>query len=244
VTLARPLGLRAGLALVALLAGPARATPSVAELDALHAARNTVEAAQALESKLRLARKESPNDFELLWRSARERLWVAENASDVRLKRQAGREAWMLAEEAMRQRPDRAEGYYYAAGGVGAYAEAVGLFESVSHGLGGQFLEWMEKAAALDPKFDRGGPLLALGRFYQVVPWPKQDLVKAEQLYQRVLTDFPESLRARLYLAQLKLKSHHPEEASALVDEVRHGSIGYDPAEGERIQALARSVSP
>src|SRR5262249_4851474 len=128
----------------ALTALPAFAAPSIEELDHLFASREDPQIERTLDAKLREALHATPEDFEVVWRAARERLWVAEAAADPRLKRQAGKEAWNLGEKAMQLRPERGEGYYYAAGGTGAYAEAVGLFSTLSHGLAGQFLEWME----------------------------------------------------------------------------------------------------
>jgi hypothetical protein len=226
-------GMVAGLLAGGVLADPA--TPE--QIDEMWARRDEPGVAQQLEPAIRQALKANPGDFDLLWRAARERAWTADNAPDPRLKKQAGKEAWNYAEEAKKVAPERAEGYYYAGIGVGAHAVGVGVFKAISLGLERQFLENMEKAAKLDPRLDRGGPLLALGRYYYTVPWPKQDLNKATHFYEQVLTWFPENLRARHYLAQLKLRQNDKEGARLLIAQVREANVDYDPAEGRRVQA-------
>jgi hypothetical protein len=82
--------------------------------------------------------------------------------------------------------------------------------------------------------------MLALGRYYYTVPWPQQDLDRAERYYNEVLKQFPENLRARHYLAQLKLKKNQREEARALEAAVQRSPVDYDPAEAKRVQSWAQ----
>lgn len=210
-----------------------------AQLDELWLQRDNPSVGPQLEPRLREALRSNPNNFELLWRAARERAWVADNAADPRLKKQAGKEAWNYGEKAIEQNPARAEGYYYSGVGVGSHASGIGIVQAVTQGLEKKFVEKIEKAAAIDPWIDRGGPLVALGRYYYTMPWPKQDLEKAERYYEQVLAKFPENLRARHYLAQLKLKTNERDAARTLAVGVRTAPVDYDPAEGKRVQSWA-----
>ncbi|MFN0062182.1 MAG: tetratricopeptide repeat protein [Myxococcaceae bacterium] len=209
----------------------------LAQLDALWAQRGLPDVTQVLEKVHRDALREAPGDFDLLWRAARERVWVADAAKDVRLKKAAGMEAWRFGEQAVAQRPERVEGHYYMASGMGAHAEAAGPMRALSLGIAQKFVEEMNKAAAIDAGFDRGGPLLALGRYNALVPWPVRNLREAETLLTQVRERFPENLRATHYLAELKLSQDDKQGAEALFAQVRDAKGDYDPAEASRVKA-------
>ena len=237
---AQPLRILAAavLSLSPLLArAQAAADPAnLSEMDSLWTRRDEPEAMKALEWKVQEALNAHPTDFEVLWRAARTRGWVADNAADLKVKGSLGKQAFDLGRKAAETQPSRPEGYYYAGTGVGAYASGLGVVGAITQGLEGKFLDNMNRAAALDPNFDRGGPLLAMGRYYAMVPWPKQDLKKAETFYNRVLAAFPENLRAQHYLAQLKVRQNDRPGARALMAKVRTAPVDYDPAEGKRVK--------
>ena len=86
-------------------AGTAPAAPSsadaVAKLDELFTKRDDAVALKEADKVISDTLKAIPNDYEVLWRAARQRWWVADGAAEEKLKRQLGKEGWIYAERAL-----------------------------------------------------------------------------------------------------------------------------------------------
>jgi len=231
-------------ALCLLLPGLAAAsTPQQLEaLDAAFARRGQPAEVQALDRSLTEALKAEPRDFELLWRASRLKQWIADGATDERLKKQAGKEAWELGDRARALNPARVEGHLYAAIGLGAYSQAVGVVKALRQGLEREFLSRLDAATRANADYLRGNPVLVRGRYHYELPWPKRDLDKSAAAFRQVLKKHPEDLRAWLYLAETLLKDGKEEEARAAILKVTRGSAAYDPAEATRVQRWGREV--
>jgi len=227
---------------VSSLAAPVGAAQELAALDAQFARRDAPGVAQQLEERLEAALSRTPDSFEHLWRLARLKYWVADAAPTPELKRTLGRECWKLGDRAAQLAPRRAEGPYYAAICVGAYGDGAGPFRALTEGLQGQFLERIDRALALDPWLERGGPLVARGRYHAILPWPKRDLGRARALYEQVLSRHPDNLRARYYLAQLQMREGHLDAAQAGLDAVQAARSNPDVPEMRRIQEWSLRV--
>ena len=233
------------LAVLVLVTSPAlAATPEeLSSWDALYARRGEAAAVKELDEALSQALKASPEDFEVLWRAARLRNWQAEGASsDPKVKKNLGKQTWELGDKARKLAPERVEGQYFAALGVGAYSQAVGILTALGQGLEGKYNERLDAALKIDPLYERGGPLLAKGRYYYELPWPKRDLKKSASFFQKVIAKHPEQQRAWLYLAETLLADGEEKKAHEAILKVPQGSVGYDPAEGQRVQGWAKKA--
>lgn len=186
--------------------------------------------------------KANPNDYELLWRAARQRWWVADGATEEKLKRQLGKEGWNYAERALKVKPNGMEGHYYMALSIGAYSQAVGILKALSEGLEGKFVDNLDAAIKANEGFDRSGGRNAKGRYYWELPWPKRDIAKSLIEFDAVLKRNPEHLRAKLYKAESLLKEGNAKGAKTLIDEVLAGDCGYDPPECKRVKTWAKPV--
>jgi cytochrome c-type biogenesis protein CcmH/NrfG len=232
------------LALCLLVALPSRAAaPEVlASLDALFARRSEPEAMKELEASLKKELQAAPEDYELLWRSARLLVWQADGAGDDRLKKVLGRQAWDACEKGVKVAPQRVECQYLAAAGIGVYSQAVGILKALKDGLEGKFNERLDAAIKIDPDFNMGAPLVAKGRYHYELPWPKRDLAESAKLYEKVIAKFPGNLRAHYYLAETLLADDKAEKAREAILKVKQGSVTYDAPEGRRIQEWAKTV--
>ena len=219
--------------LLALLAAGSASAVEPAEfhgkLDELHKKRDDAAALKEQETVLRDALKEHPKDFGVLWRAARLRHWIADDAADARLKKQQGKECWAFAEQAIALQPERVEGHYFAGLGIGVYSQAVGIMKALSEGLEGKFNSRIDKAIALDPWFEIGGGHIAKGRYFYELPWPKRDLGKSRAEYDKVIKKHPENLRALMFLAETELADGEEKRAKELIDKVKSGDVSYDP---------------
>jgi len=247
VTPAR-LAARASLAaLCAALALPSPAAPpELAELlaaaDAAYARRDEPGVLDELRAALAEAERLAPDDFEVLWRLARLHFWLADDPALARKeKSRIGKLGWEYGDRATRAAPDRVEGWFFAAAGVGNYALGIGVFKALREGIEGELKERLRRAEKLDPGFLHGGIETAWGRFHAKAPWPKHDARKAERAYRAALERNPDNVRAHLYLAELYEEEGHDARARAELEEALASPPGrYDAPEERRAQAMAR----
>jgi hypothetical protein len=233
------LGALVSLSSPPLPAAPPAAAPATAELDALQLRRDEPAVLAMMKSKLSATAVQ--DDFELLWRAARLRVSLADAATDAAVKQSLGAEAAELAHGAVTKAPQRVEGHYYEAMGIGIYCQAVGVMKTLREGRDRAFTAALDRALALDPMFDRGGPLLAKGRYYHELPWPLRNLGKSVALYRQILARFPFHPRARLFLAEALLKDGRAAEAREAAAHIFDGDTGQDPPESRRVRQLVRS---
>ncbi|QRK07707.1 hypothetical protein JQX13_48295 [Archangium violaceum] len=232
------------LAFFLLVAMPAlAATPEgLSSWDAQYARRGDAAVAKQLDETLKKAVESAPEDHEVLWRAARIRNWQAEGSTDAKVKKTLGRQVWELGDRARKVAPERVEGHYYAALGIGAYSQAVGILTALGEGLEGKYNERLDAALKLDPMYERGGPLLAKGRYFYELPWPKRNLKKSASNFEKVIAKYPEQSRAWLYLAETLLADGEEKKAHEAILKVSQGSVGQDPAEGQRVQGWSKKV--
>ena len=86
-----------------------------------------------------------------------------------------GKAGMQYAERAIALEPEKVEGYYYYGLSVGIYSDGVSILTALSEGLKDKTQESFEAAYKIDKKYNRGGPMLSLGRFWFVLPWPMDD---------------------------------------------------------------------
>ncbi|MBW2105846.1 MAG: hypothetical protein JRI26_07440 [Deltaproteobacteria bacterium] len=174
------------------------------------------------------ALKENPNDYEANWKCARAYMKYAEEA-----KRQAiegwkkicaeyGKQGMKYAQKAIEQRPDKPDGHYYYGLNAGIYSSGVSIFTALTEGLKKKTQSSFEKAYGLDKMYNEAGPILALGRFWAIVPWPYKDKKKALTFYREYQKTryFNEKAEGKIYLAELLLELNgkgNKEEAKALL---------------------------
>ena len=211
--IAMPMICRLGL-LLFLLATPAVANDTaLAEADALYAAGglDNIEASLALYAQ---ARQTMPAHYDTLWKSARAHRDFAnrvkqENRSDWKaVCKVQGKMAMNLAEAAIDLASENVEGHYYYGLSVGIYADGVSILTALSEGLKGKTQNSFEKAYALDKQYHHAGPILSLGRFWTILPWPMQDKKRALQYFREFeQTGFlTTSAEGQVYFGELLIK--------------------------------------
>jgi tetratricopeptide (TPR) repeat protein len=195
-----------------------------------------------LRAELESAEKETPGDYETLWRSARLYSWLSDDpAISDDEKSRLGKIGWEIAEKAVAADGSRVEGWHYAAVNMGNYSLGIGILKALSKGIEGKFKDRLSHAEKIAPTFSDGAIPTAWGRFWFKLPWPKYDGKKSEQALQEALRQNPDNVRARVYLADLYLKEDEDEKARAELERAAAAEPGrYDAPEERRYQALAR----
>jgi tetratricopeptide (TPR) repeat protein len=93
-----------------------------------------------------------------------------------------------FAEIAQKINPSGIEGWYYYGLCVGDYSDSVSIVTALFEGLKDKTQLGFENAYKFDKSYDDYGPVLALGRFWQVLPSVAgRDLKKAETLFAEYL---------------------------------------------------------
>lgn len=211
-------------------AGDLEAT--VRQADALYAKREATFAGPNIDQSIVLleeAVKKHPGEFELLWRLARAYFWKSDGAPTSELKSSWGMKAMQYGDYARVRNPEDVRGHYFAALGVGSYSQGMGILSALTKGLEGKFNERLDKALAIDPKYDCGGPMNAKGRYYFELPWPKYKGKKSIEWLERSLAACPNSVRALYYLAETQLKEGEDAKAKANLQK----AVSIDPASFE-----------
>lgn len=207
-----------------------------AQFDALFKKRDAPGAIAQMHQLLAGPLKAHPNDFGLTWRDAALVQWQADGETNADKKSAMGKQCWHEADVAAKVQPKRVEGWYYGAACVGAYSEGIGILTALTHGIQGEFTSRLNKAIQLDSKFQSCAPLVAMGRYYDELPWPKRDRDQSEKYFKKAISLCPENLRAYLWLAETQADNDHASQALKNLQHVAKGSIAYDPPEGRRVK--------
>ena len=107
------------------------------------------------------------------------------------------------------------EGHYYACICLGEYGKGIGIASAIFKGLGGKYEKLGNRAIAIDASYERGGPLRAMGRYYQKLPSLVRKLDKAEQFFRKSERAAPCMTRTRFYLVELYMEQEQWGQARA-----------------------------
>ena len=139
----------------------------------------------------------APQDYALNWQAAQaarkygDYLVANEVAGWKDTARAAAKEGMKYGEIAFKLNPSGIEGWYWYGLCVGTYSDCVSILTALAEGLKGKTQMGFENAYKFDKMYDNGGPILSLGRFWQVLPGiAGQDRKKAEKLFDEYLSLF------------------------------------------------------
>jgi len=216
-----------------------------AHLDALHARRDDPAALAEARRVVDGALARAPADYDILWRAAR--VTFAESdlpnrSNDERS--QLGKQAYDLAERAIAANPNGVAAQYWAALSIGRYAQGIGVMRVLANGIEGKFRRPLERATALDERYEHGSIPAVWAAYYLELPWPKRDRQKAAEQCRRALAINPANLRARLYQARIAADEDRPAEAKALLAEIAAAPVGrYDAPEERQVKKEAAALA-
>ena len=157
---------------------------------------------------------ENPNNYEASWKCARAHREYGDTAKTEKVDgwkdicAKYGKEGMNYAQKATELEPEKPDGYYYYGLNVGIYSDGVSIFTALSEGLKDKTQSSFEKTYDLDKMYKEGGPMVALGRFWQVLPWPMRDRKKSLKYYREYQATkyFADSIEARVYLGELLIQ--------------------------------------
>jgi lipopolysaccharide biosynthesis regulator YciM len=120
----------------------------------------------------------------------------------------------------------------------------MGVLRALANGIEGKFRQPLERATAIDVRYDHGAIPVVWAAYYLELPWPKRDRGKAAAELKRALEINPANLRARLYQARSAADEGRAAEASALLAAIASApGDSYDPPEERRVKMEAAKLA-
>ena len=195
------------------LSWPVTAADELAEADRLFALGGLENFQKSIPIYAKAAAQD-PGGFEANWKCARAHREYANQAKRQevadwkKICAEHGKAGMQYAQKAIDLQPDKPDGYYYFGVNVGIYSDGVSIVTALAEGLKDQTQSSFEKAYAIDKNYRQGGPMLSLGRFWTVLPWPLHDRPKALTYFREYQKAgfFDANLEAHLFLSELLIK--------------------------------------
>lgn len=158
---------------------------------------------QALNLYKEIADK-NPNSYEANWKTAMACRELSERSKQKNLPNwkkiciKYGKMGMNYAEKAIKLNPKGVQGHFYYGLCVGSYSDGVSILTALKEGLKGKTQNAFETAYKIDKTYLDATPIVALGRFWEVLPWVAgRDKKKALKLYQEAFSLMPENSRYR-----------------------------------------------
>lgn len=205
--------------LLALLAAPP--ADLVQQVDAKWGARTSANRTAVAKEVVALLEPHT-GDFEIDWRLARALVWQAdarEYWKDAPARSKLGQKAMEAAARARKAKPDRPEGHFFYAWGVGQWSLGISIVKALVKGAEGMYTGALKDVDRIDKKYERWGSLRMWGRFYHNLPWPKRDRDKAIEVLRESAKKTPNNVRGRVFLVEALIGDGQEEEACKAVDE-------------------------
>jgi tetratricopeptide (TPR) repeat protein len=166
--------------------------------------------------------------FEAAWRAARACFWICDRTTNEATDLKWGKRGYEWGEKAITADPGRVEGHYFYAICLGEYGKGMSIVKALAKGLGGKYEKACEKAIAINPSYDEGGPERAYGRYWFKLPWPKYNAEKAEKHLLNAKKLAPQDARSFFYLAEIYQKEKKTDKLTAILDglDAMNGTAG------------------
>ena len=189
---------------------------------------------------------ETPNNYEANWKCARAHREFGDTAKTKKVDgwkeicAKYGKEGMNYAQKATELDPEKPDGYYFYGLNVGIYSDGVSILTALSEGLKGKTQSSFEKTYELDKMYKEGGPMIALGRFWQVLPWPMRDRKKSLKYYREYQATkyFADNMEVHVYLGELLIQIGGKENKAEAKDYLEKAAKSDDAFYKERANEL------
>jgi tetratricopeptide (TPR) repeat protein len=230
-------GLLTTIGLVFLLGAGAGAADLIAEADTLYG-QGGLQNYQKAAELLKQAVAGNPDSYEANWKLARALRYYGNSAKNQMVEgwedicATYGKEAMQYAQKAIDLEPDKPDGHYFYGLSVGVYSDGVSVFTALKEGLKDKTQSSFEKTYEIDKMYRDGGPMLSLGRFWSVLPWPMRDRKKALAYLREYQTTpyFKGNHEAYIYLSEVLIGiggDENKAEAKGLLEDALKSEDAY-----------------
>jgi len=185
----------------------------VAEADKLFDQGGLANYKQAIELYQK-ALTENPDSYEANWKCARAYREYGDEAKSKKVEgwkeicAEYGKTGMQYAQKAIELETDKPDGHYYYGLNVGIYSDGVSIFTALAEGLKNKTQSSFEKTYEINKMYKKAGPMLSLGRFWAVLPWPMRDRNKSLKYYleYQATEYFADNIEAHVYLGELLIQ--------------------------------------
>ena len=192
--------------------------------------------------------EQGPEDYEAAWKCARAHREYADKAKKKGVQdwedicAQYGKAGMQYAQKAIELKPERPDGHYYYGLNVGIYSDGVSIFTALKEGLKDKTQKSFEKTYEINKMYKEGGPMLSLGRFWAVLPWPLRDREKSLAYYREYQQTqyFANNTEAQLFLAELLIQiggDENKSEAGSLLEKALQSEDPYFKDWAQQLQS-------
>ena len=185
-----------------------------------------------------VALKDNPGDYETNWKCARAYRDYGNISKRKKVEgwkkicAEYGKKGMGYAKTAIDITPDKPDAHYYYGISVGIYSDGVSIITALREGLKNKTQSSFEKAYQLDKMYKDAGPILSLGRFWAVLPWPLKDKKQSLKYYREYqkTSYFADSDEAHIFIAELLMDiggQENKAEARALLEKAAKADDPY-----------------
>ena len=181
---------------------------------------------------------ENPDSYEANWKCARAYREYGDEAKSQKVEgwkdicAKYGKSGMQYAQKAVELDPNKPDGHYYYGLNVGIYSDGVSIFTALAEGLKGKTQTSFEKTYEINKMYKDAGPMLSLGRFWAVLPWPLHDRKKSLKYYREYQATeyFADNFEAHVYLGELLIQiggDENKAEAKGLLEKATKSDDPY-----------------
>ncbi len=196
------------------------------------------------------ALSENPDSYEANWKAARAFREYGHKAKSQKIEgwkkicAEYGKTGMQYAKKAVELEPGKPDGHYYYGLSVGIYSDGVSIFTALSEGLKDKTQSSFEKTYDIDNMYKKAGPMLSLGRFWAVLPWPLRDRKKALKYYREYQeTEFFETnMEAHVYIGELLIQLGGETKKTEAKKYLKKAAETKDPYFRDKAKALLSKI--
>jgi tetratricopeptide (TPR) repeat protein len=238
-----------GLFLVIIFPFSLMAADYVAEAELAYARGGLEGYKQAIELYEK-ALAENPNSYEANWKCARAYREYGDEAKSQKIEgwkdicAKYGKSGMQYAQKAVELDPGKPDGHYYYGLNVGIYADGVSVFTALAEGLKNKTQTSFEKTYEINKMYKDAGPMLSLGRFWAVLPWPMRDRKKSLQYYREYQATeyFADNLEAHFYVGEVLYQIGGKEKKAEAKGLLEKAAQSDDPYFRDKAQELLAKI--
>ena len=225
------------------------AADNTAEADKLYrlgGLENYKQAIELLEKELAA----NPDSYEANWKCSRSHREYGNKAKSQKVDgwkdicAEYGKKGMQYAQKAIELEPGRPDGHYYYGLNVGIYSDGVSIFTALSEGLKDKTQTSFEKTYEIDKMYKEAGPMLSLGRFWAVLPWPMRDRDKSLEYYREYQATeyFADNLEAHFYLGEVLYQIGGKENKAEAKGLLEKAATSEDPYFADQAKDLLKKL--
>jgi tetratricopeptide (TPR) repeat protein len=204
---------------------------------------------QAIEL-LEKALAENPDSYQANWKCARAYREYGDEAKSQKVEgwkdicADYGKKGMQYAQKAVELDPAKPDGHYYYGLNVGIYSDGVSVFTALAEGLKDKTQTSFEKTYEINKMYKDAGPMLSLGRFWAVLPWPMRDRKKSLEYYREYQATeyFADNLEAHFYVGEVLYQSGGKENKAEAKGLLEKAATSDDPYFRDKAKELLTKI--